>query len=67
MFPQNKIIYKILSTLIFIIFLIGSTIIYKTVGRWPAIGVALEILSIYLLLELEIRYLHNRNKDNDKQ
>ena len=51
---------KLFSSLIFGIFLIGSTIIYSQLGKWVAIGVALEVLSIYLLIKFE-----NYNSIND--
>ena len=55
---------KLFSTLVFAIFLTGSTILYYALGRWAAIGVALEVLAIYLLLKLEIKSFL-KNKDHD--
>ncbi len=52
---------KLLSTLVFAVFLTGSTIIYYKLGRLVAIGVALEVLSIYLLIKLE----NNSSNEND--
>jgi len=36
--------------LAFLIFLTGSTIIYSQLGRWVAIGVALEFLALYIII-----------------
>ena len=46
---------KLYSTLVFAVFLTGSTIIYCKLGRWVSIGVALEVLSVYILIKLEIK------------
>lgn len=48
---------KAMSSLVFAIFLTGSTILYYELGRLVALGVALEILSIYILIKLEIKSL----------
>ena len=37
--------------LAFVIFVTGSLIIYSQLGRWVAIGVALEYLSLYILIK----------------
>lgn len=37
--------------LAFLIFLTGSTIISYKLGRWVAIGVALEYLSLYIIIK----------------
>ena len=62
---------KLISTLVFAIFLTGSTIIFYKLGRWAAIGVALEVLAIYLLIKLEIKSsaeneTRDSEEDNDK-
>ncbi len=46
---------KILDTLVFICFLAGSYIIYWKVGKWVAIGVALEILAVYLWIYIDFK------------
>ena len=46
---------KLFSTLVFALFLTGSTIIYYKLGRWAAIGVALEVLAIYIQIKLDIK------------
>ena len=53
---------KLINTGIFAIFLTGSTIIYYELGRWVAIGVALEVLAIYLLLKMEIKASSNKGR-----
>jgi len=58
---------KLYSTLVFAVFLTGSTIIYYKLGRWVAIGVALEVLAIYLLIKLEIKSSNeNDNRDDEE-
>ena len=54
---------KAVSSGIFTIFLAGSTIIWYALGRMAAIGVALEVLAIYLLIKVEIKSLLEA-KDN---
>lgn len=56
---------KALSTGIFAIFLTGSTIIWYTLGRLAAIGVALEMLAIYLLIKVEVRTLLDKEKNDN--
>ena len=58
---------KLLNTLIFAIFLTGSIIIYNQLGRWVAIGVALEVLAIYLLIKLELNSFINKIKSDNKE
>jgi hypothetical protein len=62
---------RLLSTLVFAIFLTDSTIIFYQVGRWAAIGVALEVFAFYLLIKLEIESsadneTSDSEEDNDK-
>ena len=56
---------KLVNTLIFAIFLAGSTIIYYQLGRWVAIGIALEVLAIYLLIKLELNSFINKIKSEN--
>lgn len=42
--------------LAFLIFLTGSTILYSELGRWVAIGVALEYLSLYIVIKTGIAH-----------
>ena len=58
---------KLVNTLIFAIFLTGSIIIYNQLGRWVAIGVALEVLAIYLLIKLELNSFINKIKSDNKE
>ena len=58
---------KLLSSLIFSIFLTGSTIIYHQLVRWVAIGIVLEVLAIYLLIKLEINALINEIKSEEEE
>jgi len=58
---------KLVNTLIFAIFLAGSTIIYYQLGRWVAIGIALEVLAIYLLIKLELNSFINKIKSENKE
>jgi hypothetical protein len=62
---------KLKSTLIFIIFLAGSYIVFYHLGRWIAIGVILQVLSFYLLARLDIKsYAEKKDKeyqDHDKK
>ncbi len=57
---------KLLSTLVFAIFLTGSTIIYYTLGRWVAIGVALEVLAIYIALKIDIKSIEEKDISDDE-
>ena len=64
---QMTIKEKLVNTLIFAIFLTGSIIIYNQLGRWVAIGVALEVLAIYLLIKLELNSFINKIKSDNKE
>ncbi len=62
---------KILDTLAFICFLTGSYIIYWKLGRWVAIGVALEVLAVYLFVYIGFKLNVNEtinisNKDENE-
>lgn len=46
---------RLLSTLVFTIFISGSTILYYELGRWASIGVGLEVLAVYILIKLETK------------
>ena len=60
---------KMLDTLAFIFFLIGSYIIYWKLGRWVAIGVALEVLSVYLFVyigfKMNVNESMNETEDDE--
>ncbi|MFO7895606.1 MAG: hypothetical protein R6U84_01555 [Candidatus Cloacimonadales bacterium] len=56
---------RIINSLIFAIFLIGSTILYYQLGRWVSLGVALEVLAIYLLLQRQIGHELSKSKPAD--
>jgi hypothetical protein len=58
---------RLLSTLVFSLFLIGSTILYYEVGRWASIGVGLEVLAIYILIKLEIKSLLESKGNVDEE
>ncbi|MCD6181496.1 MAG: hypothetical protein J7K89_03840 [Candidatus Cloacimonetes bacterium] len=44
---------KLLDTGAFALFLIGSSILYSILGKWVAIGVALEVLAVYLFIYIK--------------
>lgn len=58
---------KLINTGIFAIFLTGSTIIYHQLGRWVAIGIALEVLAIYLLIKVELKSYVSKTNPEDKE
>ena len=61
---------KLLDTLTFFLFLIGSYILIWKFGRWAAIGVALEIISVYFMIMLKIKEKEDEiiiNDDEDKE
>ena len=64
---KNYLKKKMYDTLAFVFFLIGSTIIYWKLGRWVAIGVALEVLPIYMLSSMRIWKSIDKTKDNEDE
>jgi predicted RND superfamily exporter protein len=45
---------RFLDSLGFALFLAGSYIIYWQLGKWVAIGVGLEVISVYLMISAKM-------------